>query len=85
MATSRLTALSLLFVGPVFCESVRRFQTEFAVSTAIAIFLLFTTLFFFYKWIKAYRSMRRAKNNCVKEKTRADKLEGETSSLERLT
>ena len=42
-------------------------------------------ILFFSNNHNACRSMRRAKNNCVKEKTRADKLERETSSLERLT
>ncbi|KAL5270708.1 hypothetical protein ACHWQZ_G001405 [Mnemiopsis leidyi] len=75
---SRTAYLSLL-VQQVLCSS-SGYETEFAISTAVAIFLLITTVFFFYKWIKAYRSMRRAQKDCEKEKTRANKLEEGTTT-----
>ena len=50
---TRSIAILPLLVDPVLSSS--GYETEFAVSTAIAVLFLLTTIIFFYKWIKAYR------------------------------
>jgi hypothetical protein len=52
--------LTLLLAEQAVCQGgqsryVKRYQTEFAVTVALAIILLITTIIFLYKWIQTYR------------------------------